>query len=73
MDLYEPAFLQVASVVGPVELVKMLVEHKADVNFPVSSIIRYFQRPLLKCTIKYLLRVWYFLSCSPDVVASIIV
>ena len=41
MDLYEPTFLQVATVVGPVELVKVLVEHKADVNFPVSSMIRY--------------------------------
>ena len=45
MDLYDPTFLQVAAVVGPVELVKMLVEHKADVNFPVSSMIGYIQRP----------------------------
>ena len=73
MYFNESTFLQVAAVVGPVELVKMLVEHKADVNFPVSSIIRYIQRPLLKCTKKYLLHVWYFLSCSPDVIASNIV
>ena len=45
MYLYGPTFLQVTAVVGPVELVKMLVEHKADVNFPVSSMIRYIQRP----------------------------
>ena len=45
MYIYKPTFLQVAAVVGSVELVKMLVEHKADVNFPVSSMIRYFQRP----------------------------
>ena len=48
MYIYQPTFLQVAAVKGPVELVKVLVKHKADVNFPVSSMIRYYSETMIE-------------------------